>query len=401
MSAAGQGGLAAIDLTGKLIAIQPDGSGGYVQNILLDPEVDAAPALNRLPAAFCWPVWMPDGDAILVSTIEHRQPSEPPALLLRRSTDSGALEVLYRNPPGSSLMGDGLPHYVNPSPNGQHALLLTQSTASGLGLVFLDSRGRGPAQPIARGSPLFSAWSPASNAVLLHTGGELSLMELATAPTTDIIATNHVGYRVPAWSPDGKGFVVTAQQERQHSLLFHDQLGKAVSSLAPSWGSAVFAWSPDGALIAQAQSRRSRPQRYTDLQLINVGKTGVRQLRVAECLAFIWSPTGDHLAVLVPEGSEARAGWLILDRDGAQVRRFPSFQPSSEFAIYTAFFDQYALSHRLWSADGSSILGFGRMSYDGPPPELLPSCIYLHELGDGRARTVAPGSVAFWSQQTG
>ena len=54
------------------------------------------------------------------------------------------------------------------------------------------------------------------------------------------------------------------------------------------------------------------------------------------------------------------------------------------------YFDQYALSHRVWSPDGTSIL-LPVVGTDGVESlELLPA--------DGSApRVLAPGSIGFWS----
>ncbi len=379
-----------------------DDDGGFATVSLLDPEADDPPApLLVRPASYAWPAWSADGRNIFVSTIETPRSGQPAARLLRYDLKGKAFNVIYENPAGISGMGPGLPHYLNPSPDGRHVLVLTQAAPSGLALFFVDAAGRGPGSPVARGAPLFSAWSPTSDAVLLHVGGELSLMELASAPSAEVFATNHVGYRVPAWSPDGRHFAVTSGDGRNYSLVLYDRGGHVTGSLAPSWSSAVFAWSPDGELIAQAQARRGQPQRFGDLQLVGTGGRSVRHLKVGDCCAFVWSPTSEHLAVLVPDSSGQRVSWTVVDRAGHIIRRFSAIQPSTEFSVFTAFFDQYLLSHALWSADGAGLLGFGRMPYDSMPPELLPSSIYLFDVASGQVQSVAPGSVAFWSPRTG
>lgn len=402
MSQARSGLLAGIGPVGELMLAAPDAGGDFTTASLLDPETGVPPAgLSEAPTSYAWPTWNASAGTLFVSTVESGRKGKPAARVLRYDLKNRAPAVIYENPPGTSSMGPGLPHYLNPSPDGRHVLVLTQAASSGLALFFVDAAGRGPGRPIGRGAPLFSAWSASSDAVLLHAGGELSLMELSTAPSTELFATNHVGYRVPAWSPDGRSFAVTTGDGRKHSLVVYDREGHITGSLAPSWGSAAFVWSPDGELIAQAQSRRGQPQRYVDLQLVGTSSHGVRPLRVRECCAFVWSPTSEYLAVLVPDSSGKRVAWTVVARDGSVVRRFPAFQPSPEFSIYMAFFDQYLLSHSLWSADGTWLLGFGRLPYDGVPPELLPSSVYVFHIASGTTRSIAPGGVAFWSPRTG
>jgi len=385
--------LAAIGPVGELFLL-PDAGDAVT---LLHPERPAPAPLTRPPFAYAWPTWTADGTSLLVSTIETGASGQPPAQLLRVATRGESVASLFRSPEGGGLLGPGMPYYVNPSPDAQHVALLTPTPMVGLTLLFLDAAGRGPAQGVARGAPLFSAWSPRSDALLLHAGGELSLLELATAPATQTFATNHTGYRVPAWSADGESFAVCAADGPRFSLQRCDRAGKRQEALAGSASTAAFAWSPDGGLIALARLLHSEPPRYSDLRLIGADGSGERRARCGECLAFVWSPSGEHLAVLLPTPRDGHASWLVLDRDGEPAKRFPAFEPSPEFSMAIAFFDQYALSHRFWSADGTRLLACGRMQLNGTPPELLGPTIYLQDLRDGKSRSVAAGAIAFWS----
>jgi len=162
----------------------------------------------------------------------------------------------------------------------------------------------------------------------------------------------------------------------------------------------------ESARPANVGLRARGPRFHFDRELHHVLKTlgriprdgsGERRARCGECLAFVWSPSGEHLAVLLPTPRDGHASWLVLDRDGEPAKRFPAFEPSPEFSMAIAFFDQYALSHRLWSADGTRLLACGRMQLNGTPPELLGPTIYVHDLRDGSTRAVAPGVSAFWS----
>lgn len=392
--------LAAIGPLGELTLLTLDGD-TVAASPLAHPEQPPTLPLSRSPATFAWPTWTADGAALLVSTVEVPSQGTPPALLLRYPLAGEPPAILYTNPDATALLGPRMPHYVNPSPDARHVALLTPTPPAGLSLLFLDAAGRGPAQAAARGSPLFSAWAPRSDALLLHIGGELSLLELASAPATAVFASNHTGYRVPAWSADGASFAVSAPEGGQYTLQLFDRAGKRLGSLAPSASTAAFAWSADGERLALARLVRSDGLRYTDLQIVPLAGGAPRPARCGPCLAFIWSPDGAYLAVLLPAPRDGHASWLALDRDGEVVRRFPTFEPSPEFSIYAAFFDQYALSHRLWSADSSRLLAFGRMQLNGKPPELLPSTIYVHDVPGGDVRAIAQGSVAFWSPQRG
>lgn len=388
--------LAASGRLGELVLARIDGDDQQLE-LLLDPEAEPPSPLRHPPLAYTWPTWTPDGSALLLSTLEGAGSAESPAQVLRYNVNEQRLQVLYLNPQSSGLVGPGLPHYLNPSTDGQHLVVLAQTIARALTLVYVDALGRGPAQAIARGAPLFSAWSPASDALAVHAGGELSLMELESAPSMQSLASNHVGYRVPAWSPDGQRIAVSAQEGPRTSLLLVDRRGRTQVSLAPSWPTAVLAWSPAGDVIAHAQMSASEPPRYGGLQLVDASGGGVRPLFAGAIRAFCWSPDGQRLGILLPHTRPDLCAWLIVDRDGKTISRSAPFQPSPEFAVLITFFDQYLLSHRLWSADGSMLLGAGRMQHNGTPLEHAGWSVYVFRAEDGSARSVAAGSIASWS----
>jgi len=385
---------------GELAIVDWAGAAAPELRMLLDPEDPRPSPLSDTPAAFVWPTWTAAGDALLTSTLPVPG-SESPACLVKCALDGGSVEVLYRNPDGTTPLGPGLPHYINPSPDGRHIALLTQTLSAGLMLVLVDvdAAGRGPGQLLTRGAPLFTAWSPASDALLMHAGGELSLMEAATAPSSRLLAANHVGYRVPAWSPEGSRIAVIAPHGDRLILQILDRSGELLTATAVLEGPAAVAWSPDGATLALAEHVRDNTGRYTGLRLVSASGETVRSVESRSCLAFIWSPIGTALAVLQPAARDGEVSWLVVDREGRQVRRFPAFEPSAEFGVYTTFFDQYALSHRLWSADGGALLACGRMQLNGTPPELMGPSIYVQNVASGSVESVAAGRIAFWSGQ--
>lgn len=389
--------LACIGALGQLVLLTSDHAAS--PRILLHPDAEP-PLLLPAPAGFAWPTWLGDGSALSVSTVEYPAASALGPRLLRVAVAGAALTELYQDPLGTALVGPRTPHYVNPSPDGSNLLALVPGRGS-LRLVFLDGAARGPGQTIAHGSPLFSAWSPNGDAFLLHTGAELTLTDLATAPAARSLAINHVGYRVPAWSPDGELFAVSVPTGRRATLELWDRDGVPARSLGPSWNGAAIAWSPDGALIAQAALARPDAGRYTNLQVVPAKGGQPRHVYDGECAAFLWSPDGTRLALLVPGVQEGLVAWTVIDREGVRIRRFPDFDPSPEFSLHVTFFDQYALSHRLWAPDGRGILACGRVPSDGLPPDAVPSCIYDCDLASGETRFLAHGSIAFWPAPAG
>jgi dipeptidyl aminopeptidase/acylaminoacyl peptidase len=388
--------LAVVGRFGEISLVSVEAASHDIE-LLLDPEDDPPAALELRPSLYAWPAWSGDGQSLLFSTVEAPDAGAAPARVARLSLGDREIQVLYANPKRSGLVAPGLPHYLNPSPDGDHLAVLTQGQPGALSLLYVDARGRGPAQAISRGAPLFSAWSPQSDALLIHTGGELSLMELPSAPSMQLFASNHVGYRVPCWSPDGTRIAVSAQEGSRTSLLLLDRSGRTQQSLAPSWPSAALAWAPDGRTIALAQITGDSPPRQGNLQLVSTAGDGVRPGPAGAIRAFFWSPTGKRLALLVPATRPDLCSWHIVDSVGETVARSPVFRPSDEFALMTTFFDQYALSHPCWSEDGSMLLAAGKFQQNGTPLEQTGAGIFVFRPDDGSLRMVANGSFATWS----
>ncbi|RME82919.1 MAG: hypothetical protein D6775_09555, partial [Caldilineae bacterium] len=130
-------------------------------------------------------------------------------------------------------------------------------------------------------------------------------------------------------------------------------------------------------------------------------------------IAFFWSPDGDKLAILSPsqesdtqlgrgpipvpalhhtQPSPPRLDLILLDTTRGSERPLISFTPTPLFlAQLLPFFDQYALSHRLWSPRGDALV-LPLVSGDGRPQ------IYVIPV-DGQlpGKALAEGTIAFWS----
>jgi hypothetical protein len=86
-------------------------------------------------------------------------------------------------------------------------------------------------------------------------------------------------------------------------------------------------------------------------------------------VAWWWDPAGDRIAVLLPTYSgDGRFQLRIYDKEGRFLRASEGFIPSNDTATVVSFFDQYALSHPAWSADGRWFGFAGRFQTDSPHP---------------------------------
>src|SRR5690606_32383728 len=97
--------------------------------------------------------------------------------------------------------------------------------------------------------------------------------------------------------------------------------------------------------------------------------TGERDVIAAEPTAgFFWSPEGRRLAALVLAGP-GQLPWVVSD--GEQVARLAPFRPCPGWLEEVLpFFEQYAQSHAVWSADGTQLVA-PALGADGSPEAVV------------------------------
>jgi TolB protein len=149
------------------------------------------------------------------------------------------------------------------------------------------------------------------------------------------------------------------------------------------------------------------------LRILDAGTGAVRTLLDAFEIAFFWAPDGKTIAALqvdVPGGGGLASANAVLaasespspspgfglhlrfvDVASGAIRSERQVELSDVFVSQLLpFFDQYALSHRIWSPDSASIalplVGAGGVSQ-----------IFVIRADGSDFRRVADGTAAFWS----
>ena len=100
--------------------------------------------------------------------------------------------------------------------------------------------------------------------------------------------------------------------------------------------------------------------------MVDVVTGDERTLYEDTVFAFWWSPDGSKIA-LVGSGP-ASFIWVVVDVVTGETTTLADFLPSRDFGTYIQFFDQFALSQQVWSADSTGITFAGRMVVDGEEP---------------------------------
>jgi len=185
----------------------------------------------------------------------------------------------------------------------------------------------------------------------------------------------------------------------------------------PYEGLAAFSWSPVAEQLAIMSPATAAQLPYGPIRLLDAETGDLTPLVEATAVAFFWSPDGEHIAYLTPF---RRRGGTLADASGAsgalrvggagpvqdeplilelnvvevatgRSRLLSAFVPTALFVDqFLPFFDQYALSHTVWSPEGDAVV-LPMLGKGGPQVVVVPL--------EGEPRVVARGEMPFWSRR--
>jgi TolB protein len=305
-----------------------------------------------------WPTWAPDGSRLA---------------FLRLLVDSGDTLTLAQiwivGPDGADLQKvweatDQEPIYLAWAPNSALIALLVH-TEDNLEVIVVDTSGATMPRRVARGNPLYFVWSPDSREILLNAGSarssisptDLAIVRLGPPDESRSLGVVPGDFRAPAWSLDGERIAfVTSGPDRTGTVAVGSPSGGDLTKLASVTAETALALSPDGDRLAWGSRSDSNRLFYDGLDVIKTD--GQDRVRVTNdpVVAFYWSPDGQHLAYITLDRNEQTFIWYVADAAGKSPRRLTAFLPTEEQIRQLAFFDQYAISHGLWSPDGHSLV---------------------------------------------
>ena len=216
-----------------------------------------------------------------------------------------------------------------------------------------------------------------------------------------VLASDLIGFRVPALSPDRQLLAYVESREGEDSLrLARSRDGSEARAVADVGRSAAFAWSPTGGELAVVDGREAGVSGFERLRVVASDGNSVRDVAEGAIVCFYWSPSGDKLAWLDLDDSGERARWWVETGAGSEPVKLFSFRPSPDTGIMLWFFDQYGYSHSPWSPDGTRLVFAGREStaagsVNGHGPR--GDRVFVLDVESGAVKEVAAGKLAFWS----
>ncbi len=231
--------------------------------------------------------------------------------------------------------------YLCPSPDGRY---LSHLSPGPLGLELAVSEiGTGDLQIVERGQPMFWAWSPDGDQLAIHVENRVVIAELGGGEVT-VLTEDAGAFSAPAWMPGGSVAMVIDDR------IVCGTADGSLTTLVDQAGPLHFALGPDGRRVAQVDDGNGQPR----LIVRDLMSGAVETLTDRRTAAFHWSPEGRRLAALVL-ASDTELRWIVYDGD--DVAELAPFRPGRTWLRNVLpFFGQYALSHAVWSADGTQLV---------------------------------------------
>ena len=337
---------------------------------------------------YTWPTWSPDGRRVALSRAPGAGEGAVAGLVML-DTDGSKVRQVHETLRGSvPLVAQGAPHYALWAPTSRAlSFVAPRERGRGLGLFSVDSEGDGLYE-VAANAPLYHVWSPDGRLMLVHRREQLLLHDMRDRSTRNLDADSF-RYRVPAFSPDGERIAYVVEEDGVGNLVASKVDGTDRVALMDVPGEAAFAWSPAGGRIAVATKQATEPF-YDGLYIVEEDGSGAREplLRGATA-AFYWSPDGSRLAhVALAQGSLA---WQVVDPVARETRLLTGFIPTPDFLTHLQFFDQFAPSHLVWSADSTKLVFAGAIE-GGEDHEVW----VVDAVGNEAPRPLAEARLAFW-----
>ncbi|MCB9418740.1 MAG: PD40 domain-containing protein [Ardenticatenaceae bacterium] len=378
-----------IDSGGQVATIAPDGS---------EPR-----QLTDDPVRYQFPAWSPDGEYI--AALGGRT-----LVRLTDTAESDSVE-LY-----SSRSQN--PFYFYWSPDSRSVTFLANHP-SGIGLHLAAGDGESASRLLATGSPFYWDWQADSTQILIHAGstGEnarLALLDVESGSVGPNVAAPGF-FQVPDISYDGRYWAYAERDGSGNSwlVLADGQTGEVQRQRHA--GQVALGWSPVADQVAFISTSTNQMDFTGPLRLMDAATGETTLLSRDPVAAFFWSPDGRYLAVIsldqglkgdIVEGNGRRTlgksntqthpdislNLSLIDVVTGEKRRLLSFQPSVIFITqFLPYFDQYALSHPIWSPDSLAIvlpMSNGRTTQ-----------ITVVPVSGGSPHPIAEGDMPFWSQQ--
>lgn len=404
------GRIAYIDQAGDLYTVKPDGTDRrqLASGELLQPASVSVPSSFSLRqiqsrrtsrAAYSWPIWSPQGERLACFRVVLDERGQTGELYIFDVASSRVLNV-YTEP--------GLqPIYAYWAPNGQHlAVLRNRSQTLSLDL-WLAAGWQAPTM-IAQGAPFYFDWRADAEVLLVHHGPSdrrsqnpgysVGLLNIESGQRKTV-SRSPASFGAPSWSFDSQWMAYGDDQQLPVSLMVAPADGSSPKPFASVSERIAIGWSPTQALVAVATTSLVGGSVFEELRLIDIASGQTRRLVKDHFVAYFWSPNGERIVYARRRPGNRLGTWVVVDVASGQTNDVLDFVPSRTLTQVFQYFDQYALSHRLWSPDSERFVFAGSAGADAHPLLAVryPQVYVVEAKEQPSPQVVADGHIAFWS----
>ncbi len=364
-----------------------------------------------------FPAWAPDGSQIAVLGSDR---SGGGIFLLRDEDDfSKPLELYFSR--------DRRPFYLYWSPDSGQISFLANNPVDGIGLNLINAELGEENREIAAGSPFYWNWTADSKRMLIHSGNEEDDSRLVLIDSNGEDQGPQIPapgfFQAPGISPSGRYWAYSQLGEGGIPWITVDDQVSGEQNVERHAGSIALNWSPVADRLAFISGTDDeRVGFWGPLRLLDIESGETKLLSANTVLAFFWSPDGKLIfTVSIPANDNFNGSVEVRETKTRHLaRNQPAVTPTQrlphqfmlsvidtesgtglELATVTlsptfltqflVYFDQYALSHTLWSPDSDQIVM--PIIADGE------NKIVVISTTSGRMHQVGNGTMAFWSRQ--
>ena len=254
--------------------------------------------------------------------------------------------------------------------------------------------------------------------ILIHTGGSRQSGTLAFLSTSGSEPGENIAepglFQSPGISSSGRLWAYAEMVEDSLSKVIVQDQNDERLLVEPHQGQVYMNWSPSEDVLAYSNPSLQSRTRYGPLRLFD-SRTGISKTIVNnQVVAFFWAPDGQSIAYLTlfdpdpgdvqassdgkyrvsflmqPQHPDIKFDLWVIELDDNEPRWITTLETTPIFITqFLPYFDQYGLSHRLWSPDSQS--------FTIPVVQDGESYIMSVSMRDGSMTRIAEGTIGFWS----
>ncbi len=374
------------------------------QVMTINPDGTDAQQLTKAIQRFQYPAWSPDNSQLALIG----QDATGSAIYV---VDADAREARPEN------LYNNNPIYLYWSPDGQQISFIANTPSSGLALSLVPADGSATSRILSKGAPFYWNWADNGEEILIHSGGPGRSGRVEMIAVTDGNANDELGrpgfFQSPGISANGRYWAYAQQSGINSQIAILDTETNEIQSEAHT-GSASLTWSPTEPLLAYTSGNEPESNSFVGpLRLFNAQTGEVTLLSRDAVIGFFWSPNGRYIATFTindpslerdinassrkfPLAKPAQQGNLpqlelvIFDTTTMEGKELFRYIPTLPFLTqFLPFFDQYALSHQMWSPQSDALVL--------PMIEENRNQIVIVSINSGEKQYLADGGMPFWS----